>query len=133
MATRSKLSATPEWDAIRKNLTDLINTISLHLLTFSTELVRTKFIPEKSARSITPTQALSNPEKATQLLDSVIEKVHNCYGNPEQWFETFLMIFKEQEINVELAQHVFNDYGRLQIDVRCDCVYYDYSNDETKL
>ena len=107
------MSERPEWEAIRNNLTDLTTSVTHNLQIFESELVRTNFIAKEAARDIIATQGIGDREKANRLLNSVSDKVDNRYGDLQNWFEKFLTIFKEKQINVELAKHVFSDYGKL--------------------
>lgn len=99
-----------EWRAIRNNLTEVTRAVADNLELFATELPKRNFISTRATKNVLSVQK-SVDLKANDFMTSIEAKINSRFGNYENWFENFMLIFVESQISEDVAQKVFSDYG----------------------
>ena len=97
--------------ALRRNLPNIITTISLNLSGFRPRFVQRSFVSSQKASDIMSKTSTTDRDKASEFFSS-FELTLKCRLNRQEVFEQFLEILAEENAE-DLVAKITKDYGKV--------------------
>ena len=101
----------PEKYALRINLVKVTGAVKRNLGVIGRRLVEEAFMTDDQLENIVDVLGVNTDSKAGQLM-RVVEARMATTSNPEEWFETFVLILAKNTTEKDLVQDLVKDFGK---------------------